>query len=766
MKKTRFEVRSLLLSRPSLRRGREICRYLMGINDRNFKFLTDLALLAPRNSSYLAQFHPHYPLVRSSTSGKIEFMNSTSVRENAKVILARLQAEVVAHWPGYVERQGQKEMMDFVLETLLSAKENDAPLDGSHLGCCEGKTGTGKTLGYLLPAIAVAQATDQTVVIATATVALQEQLYLRDLPQLMKVISKPVDYQLLKGRGRYVCAAKLERGPGRRPVNEPVAPINISGLRAALGAGRWNGERDSLPEPVSDAQWNRVCADPHSCLRAECPQYASCKYLEARRRAAKATIVIANHDLVLSALTGTSSIFDLKRTLFVFDEAHRLMQNALEHYAYNFGLGQALSLGSQTEEELDRYSSLIPDGEETATEVFEAIQDLMPVLRQLQADLPEYGALVTRGRMRFEHGVLPGRLANVVAQAAGFTTAVCHGLTRIVSDIQEIVALAGVSEKQRLSLLLQDLGQMLERYTMMDSTWAMWLHSGKVPRAKWIEREGQGARADWKLCASEISAAKALTQHLWKPTRAVVLTSATMTACGNFDFFAKQVGFRHLPGVRYLSVASPFDYANQGEIVVPPMRSTPKEAEQHTRELGAMLSDSMRTFHHGQLALFASRRQMEQVYAMLAEELRAEVLMQGSMTMAQLLQIHQDRIRAGRRSVIFGLQSFGEGMDLPGQLCEHVLIAKIPFAPPDGAVDEALAEWLHTQNRDPFAEITVPRAAWKLAQWAGRGIRTEHDEARITIFDKRLTGKRYGQDILKSLPPLPVRSQGQIHLFH
>ena len=140
--------------------------------------------------------------------------------------------------------------------------------------------------------------------------------------------------------------------------------------------------------------------------------------------------------------------------------------------------------------------------------------------------------------------------------------------------------------------------------------------------------------------------------------------------------------------------------------------------------------------------------------------------MQGTMTRVQLMQIHHSRVAAGQRSTIFGLQSFGEGVDLPGQLCEHVLIAKIPFTPPDGAVDEALAEWLQTQDRDPFAEITVPRAAWKLAQWAGRAIRTEEDEARITIFDKRLTGKRYGQDILKSLPPLPVRTRGEVALTH
>jgi ATP-dependent DNA helicase DinG len=154
--------------------------------------------------------------------------------------------------------------------------------------------------------------------------------------------------------------------------------------------------------------------------------------------------------------------------------------------------------------------------------------------------------------------------------------------------------------------------------------------------------------------------------------------------------------------------------------------------------------------------LFTSKRQMRACHAALPGELAEQVQMQGERSRAELLKEHGRRVAAGRRSIIFGLQSFGEGIDLPGRLCEHVVIDRLPFSPPDSPVEEALAEWLTQQGRDSFTEIAVPRAAMKLAQWAGRGVRTVTDRAVITVCDTRLVTQRYGREILAGLPPFPV----------
>ncbi|MEJ8851843.1 helicase C-terminal domain-containing protein [Variovorax rhizosphaerae] len=172
----------------------------------------------------------------------------------------------------------------------------------------------------------------------------------------------------------------------------------------------------------------------------------------------------------------------------------------------------------------------------------------------------------------------------------------------------------------------------------------------------------------------------------------------------------------------------------------------------------------LREHRHGQLVLFTSKRQMLACHAALPEDLGAQVQMQGERSRTELLAEHGRRVERGQRSILFGLQSFGEGIDLPGRLCEHVVIDKLPFSPPSSPVEEALAEWLNAQGRDPFAEIAVPRAAMKLAQWAGRGVRTVTDHAVITICDTRLVTMRYGREILAGLPPFPVVRTKQLPL--
>ena len=214
------------------------------------------------------------------------------------------------------------------------------------------------------------------------------------------------------------------------------------------------------------------------------------------------------------------------------------------------------------------------------------------------------------------------------------------------------------------------------------------------------------------------------------------------------------------PERRCLVVASPFDYAAQGELRIAPMKHSPKSPG-FSEELCGMLPALLREHRHGQLVLFTSKRQMQACRASLPEDLSGQVQMQGERSRNELLKEHGLRIAGGKRSIIFGLQSFGEGIDLPGRLCEHVVIDKLPFTPPTSPVEEALAEWLSAQGRDPFSEIALPRAAMKLAQWAGRGVRTVTDRAVITVCDTRLLTMRYGQDILAGLPPFRlVRAAG------
>ena len=232
-----------------------------------------------------------------------------------------------------------------------------------------------------------------------------------------------------------------------------------------------------------------------------------------------------------------------------------------------------------------------------------------------------------------------------------------------------------------------------------------------------------------------------------------MLTSATLTSCGRFDFFLAECGLSGDPDASALAVPSPFDFATQGRFEVVETRNDPREAAAFTREMIALLMADLAGVQDGALVLFTSRDQMRQAVTALPDRLRPYVLVQGDWPRTVLLQRHRQAVARGDASIIFGMQSFGEGLDLPGKLCATLFIAKLPFAPPDDPVGEARAEWLEAQGRNPFNELVVPATSVRLAQWAGRAIRTETDQARIVCYDRRLLRTPYGQRLMQGLPP-------------
>ena len=358
---------------------------------------------------------------------------------------------------------------------------------------------------------------------------------------------------------------------------------------------------------------------------------------------------------------------------------------------------------------------------------------------------------------RFAQGQIPEALIPECEQLATLLSAISKVVSGIAAALMESDESRSPQERDEHSRAGVELGVYLSRLQTLAQLFGAWATHDKVPWAKWLEwadNAGDATPDAW-LCASPMTAAQVLSKSLWKSVSAAVCTSATLTACGSFDFFDRLSGMNRFPERRALVVASPFDYAVQGELRIAAMQHSPKSTG-FSDELCGKLPGLLREHQHGQLVLFTSRRQMQACYAALPKDLIDQVLVQGVYSRTQQLKEHSRRIVAGERSILFGLQSFGEGIDLPGQLCEHVVIDKLPFTPPNSPVEEALAEWLSAQGRDPFNELSVPRAGMKLAQWAGRGVRTVTDRAVITVCDTRLVTMRYGRAILAGLPPFPL----------
>ena len=698
----------------------------------------------------------------------------------ARARLEVLYAEVAKSWPGFIARPGQYQMMHAALLTFLSAKapEDESRL-GNNLAQLEAGTGTGKTVAYCLAAIVASELLKKTVIVSTATVALQEQLFNKDLPRLAEIIPG-LRFDILKGRGRYVCESRLEAAilgdaqdtlvmdelqeafpdvrwaPNGLSRDHAEALLWFKFASKNLSTGSWDGDIDSLEKPPDPEDWRQVQASANACNGGKCEFFKGCAFFKARRQAATATLQVANHALILATLQTDSTLIDPGNTLFVFDEAHHLPAIAGDQFSYRARLGASVKLLASLRTVALRHGRGLPASTRpdpvALAQIITECTDKLAILESYEAQAQLVSADQTV--YRFSQGRIPAELVPECEQLATIIHAIADvvaGIAAALMDSDESLSPAEREERTRAGV---ELGVYRSRLDTLEKLFRAWATHDKVPWAKWVEYASSATPDVW-LCAGPMTAAQLLSRGLWKSVSAAVCTSATLTACGSFDFFDRLSGMNRFSGRRALVVESPFDYATQGELRIAAMKHSPKSAG-FSDELCQTLPALLRAHQHGQLVLFTSRRQMLACHAALPKDLAEQVQMQGARSRTELLKEHGRRVSNAQRSIIFGMQSFGEGIDLPGQLCEHVLIDKLPFTPPNSPVEEALAEWLGTQGRDPFNEISVPRAAMKLAQWAGRGVRTVTDRAVITVCDTRLGTTRYGKDILAGLPPFPV----------
>ena len=704
---------------------------------------------------------------------------------------------VVSATEGFRSRAGQRLMAQQVARTFSSAtlgkvdEESGEAAPTRSIAVIQAGTGVGKSLAYCAPAIALALSRGTRVLISTATVALQEQLVNKDLPALAALLPQPFKFALAKGRGRYVCKLKLDRLAGtgeaeeegeddlfaeeeaaaraKRPRHETEARIQFySTMAQTLSKGVWDGDRDSLDTPPEPEVWSPVAAEGASCTGKHCPAFSQCTYYDKRKELVGAQVIVANHDLLLSSL-GARVLPELDNCLLVLDEAHHLPATALDQFACSMDLSRitwierlssrGLRIGALLEVEE------IADIPKHSAQLRQTLQDLARIVMdgygaQLKSQPSAWGP----ARVRVPRGELPEQLIAplglLAASAEGFLDAL-----RAISKALRAEMRDKPDEAKRLSTLYAQIGMLAPRLEELHATAQLLLQDapeGAVPAAKWFTLEVDGDFIVVKAHASPILPGTTLRNHLWSAVRGAVLTSATLTSCGHFDFFLREAGLHGDEATTTLEVPSPFNYAAQGTLIAAETRADPKNAAQFTTEMVDALLHDIARVEYGALVLFTSREQMRQAVDALPTAMRSVVLVQNALPRTQLLRRHRERVENGEPSVIFGMQSFGEGLDLPGRLCESVFITKLPFAPPDDPVGEARAEWLRAVGRDPFSELVVPATAIRLAQWVGRAIRTEEDMAHVYCYDKRLTRTSYGQRLLKGLPPFALEQRAPL----
>ena len=668
-------------------------------------------------------------------------------------------------------RQGQKQMVAAIANSL----SHDDP--DKRLAVIEAGTGTGKTVGYLLSALPIARARDKTVVIATGTIALQEQLLLKDIPDLLEACDWDYQVALVKGRGRYICNLRLEQCLDAIKSKEAglflfedelqFNPNDQSEdlykeLSESLADGSWDGDRDALESRIPDTDWRALTVDHRQCSGRRCKFVDQCPFFKARGELEEADCIVANHDLVMAdlALGGGAILPPPEDCIFIFDEGHRLGETAVKHFGAHCRINTTVNWLERLPKQLKGQAPLfekdktiidmLPRIESGANEIMQLLTVAYPIFKDFLDTIED-----DRQLFRFPQGDV-GEGIRDLAQNISTHTSRWIGRAEILRDtLSEALSDKDYSvPTPDIELFYQQVGSWL---TKGESLLALWDRLKKAPKgseipiACWLRLDDTGSgNLDIAINASPIQASDILREQLWGCCYGAVITSATLRSLGTFNTLQRETGIPD--SAQFLSVVGAFNYRDAATLCVPSDCIEGNSIDQHTDyiadNLGAMLDKKA-----GTLVLFSSRRQMEEVVDRLDTDVQNISLVQGKYSNREMVRLHKERVDQGKASVLIGLASFAEGVDLPGDYCKHVIIAKLPFMVPDDPLHEALSEWIEDKGGNSFFDIALPIASLRLIQACGRLLRTESDTGTVSILDKRLITKRYGGQLIDALPP-------------
>lgn len=682
---------------------------------------------------------------------------------------------------GFKDRPSQRRMIGACARAFV---------DGNGL-LAEAPCGTGKSLAYLTAGAPLALKLDRTLVISTGTVALQEQLMLKDIPAFLKATGIDAPAVIAKGRGRYFCPRNAKQlignesesadqelfgpdlapgdGAWPRPPAEGEAEA-VSALMHAFEKGAWDGDLDSANPQPSAAIRSLVTTTAGGCSGRSCAFASDCPALKARKAIKTAKIIVCNHALLLQDLQipnedggfGGAILSDPAKSIIVCDEGHNIPSVAIDAASSEVHIPSTTAKLAKMER-LARKGLRASGKEEVAGrtladvgEPFKAFSQSLAFLEQAIRSIWTPDTTQYAPAFRAPNGKLPQELIELAVQAKSIGIECDALLGKLGMAIKDADAL-NPSLRDRLGAEIGIAIEQLNGWRQLMGTWGS-QDAGEMPTARWV---ALGSDQGLVLRASPICAGKFLDQVLWRSGAHVVLTSATLSAAGDFRRIISDAGTP--PSAPCLSLPSPFDLATQGRIVVPAIQALPNEQLDHAKEVALWLNRNLNRAS-GCLVLFTSRRKMEEVAKRLDPDLRKIILIQGELPRPKLLDRHFEAIGKGRGSVILGLHGFGEGLDLKGEALTELVITQLPFAVPDDPVGATYAEWVEKTGGNSFADISVPDAIQLLQQYVGRLIRDDDDRGTIYLLDRRVVTKAYGRRILKALEPFPVTKEQQVRL--
>jgi ATP-dependent DNA helicase DinG len=622
----------------------------------------------------------------------------------------------------------------------------------------EAATGTGKSLAYLVPALKWAELNDERIVLATATINLQKQLLDKDLPLVQRILGTNLPIRLVLGRGNYLCLKRLEEG-----LKEGLLFEEEDGQLRQIAA--WADESNTglysdVPFPLKSSLWQEINSDPDLCSGVRCAHAEKCFFLQARREAAGARILVANHHLVLSDLAlrhragmseGTAVLPRYHR--LVFDEVHNLEAAASSFFSQSFSrLGILRTLGRLYRNRRGNIKGLLIRLEHTTsggtlTKAPGLIDSIRASLDELDQKLAPW--LEEQGNCAF--GDFPPWVMD------HYTENLRH-LARDAGKLLDALKVIGenlgdeVEQENALELagLTRRVGEMQNNFR----DFLRW-EEKSADQVFWVE-----VKKNLTYQKTPLRMGPLLKEAVFEPYPTVVGTSATLSVAGKFDYLFKRLGIKdeviegqdevETKRVESLQLESPFDYQNRVLFAVS-SRGLGPEHPRFSEYLQRSLKPLLNRVGGGALILFTSYRQLMEVYEALKPELEdrdIRVLRQGEMERSRLL----DTFKEDVASVLLATDSFWEGVDSPGETLKLVVICRLPFRVPSDPVYQARVKDLERQGRRAFEELSLPMAVMKFKQGFGRLMRRKEDRGVVLVMDQRILTKYYGRIFVDSLP--------------
>lgn len=664
-----------------------------------------------------------------------------------------------------------------LIDSSVRGTENTVK-DGHNICLIEAPTGTGKSLAYLVAGVISARDLNKKLVISTATKTLQSQLVDKDIPLFMQHGNIDCNVALAKGRGNYLCPYQLDLSIKDGELDLLLESSQVSDtlrqVKDVYANGSWDGDLDIAPIAIENKYRMLMTTDKDRCVGYSCPynqkDECNCPFYKNRSKLKSAQVIVTNHSLLLADLaTGGGSVLAVKPADYVLcvDEGHNFAETAINSFTAEFELKRTIGICYNLANLVynGQNQSYIYSDVHLCELLHEKVNKLASTLDELSLFLEQNQHVFKDDRLILNDYLNPvvgndfrDRFVNIAFEAS-----------EIVVDLQIIIENLKSSLKSNQDFLVENnlnrVGFYLTSILMVLDV-AQYIINQDDSRynanARWIDlkksvNKNQISGTDFVISAGLTYVGKTIFEKLWSQVFAAIITSATLAVGDDFSFYIHKLGLNLYPNVTSYKLDTHFSYNTNSQIVVPRFKNSPDFVNriQFDQELVEYLAKTLDyTDGYGTLVLFFNRSQLQSVHALLPKSLQKRILLQTDyMSNQRLINDHKRAIDEGRPSVIFGLNSFAEGVDLPALYCMHVIVTKLPFETHKDPYSQVQEYWLNFEKCNYFTDVALPETCIKLIQATGRLIRDEHDYGQITVCDNRIVLKNYGAMLLKSLPP-------------